>query len=123
MFSLKRLRKSFRYAFKGLGKIFKEEQNLRFQFFAALAVLPLGAVFGISKIEWAILILSITLVIAMEVVNSAVERISDVLKPRLNGYVKEIKDIMAAGVMIASLSAVIIGLIVFWPYLADFLFN
>ena len=59
---------------------------------------------------------AIGLVILMEIVNSAVERVTDVLKPRINGYVKEIKDIMAAAVMLASLVALIIGVIIFWPY-------
>ncbi len=53
----------------------------------------------------------------LEITNSAVERITDVLKPRINGYVKEIKDIMAAGVMMASIIAVVIGIFIFWPYL------
>ena len=51
----------------------------------------------------------------MEIANSAVERVTDVLKPRIDGYVKDIKDIMAAAVMLSSLAAVIIGLIILGP--------
>jgi len=58
----------------------------------------------------------IGLVILMEIINSAIERITDVLKPRLDNYVKEIKDIMAAAVMLASVIAIIVGLIIFIPY-------
>jgi diacylglycerol kinase len=53
----------------------------------------------------------------MELANSAVERVADILKPRIHDYVKEIKDIMAAAVFLASMSAVVIGLIIFLPYL------
>jgi diacylglycerol kinase len=63
------------------------------------------------------IIFAIGLVIIAELVNSAVERITDVLKPRINGYVKEIKDIMAAAVFVSALIAVIVGLIIFVPYI------
>jgi len=117
MIKLKRLGKSFQYALRGLVKTFREEQNLRIQTIIGLMVLILGWYCRLSRWEWALLVFSIGLVVLMEIANSAVERVSDVLKPRINGYVKEIKDIMAAGVMLASLVAVVIGLIIFWPHL------
>jgi len=117
MINIKRLFKSFKYAFRGLFKTFHEEQNLKVQSLAALVIILLGLCFKISRLEWAILILVIGVVILMEIVNSSVERITDVLKPRINGYVKEIKDIMAAAVMLASIIAIIIGIIIFGPYL------
>ena len=119
MVRIKRLYKSFVYSFRGLFKTFKEEQNLKVQTFIGLLALGFGWYFKISRFEWLALILVISLVILMEVVNSAVERVTDVLKPRINGYVKEIKDIMAAAVMLASFIAVIVGLIIFIPYLLD----
>lgn len=116
MIKIKRLLKSFIYAFRGLRKVFKEEQNLRVQSIFAFFVICLGFYFHVSSTEWCFLILSIGLVILMEILNSAVERITDVLKPRLNTYVKEIKDIMAAAVLLSSFLSVFIGLIVFWHY-------
>ena len=116
MINFRRLLKSFMYAGKGLFKTFKEEQNLRVQTSISLLVVVLAWLLKVTYLEWALLILAISLVILMEVVNSAVERITDVLKPRINGYVKEIKDIMAAAVMLASLTAVMIGIIVLGPY-------
>ena len=118
MIKVKRLFKSFNYAWRGLFKTFREEQNLKVQFLAASLVVILGWYFKISQPEWLILILVVGLVILMEIVNSAIERVTDVLKPRINGYVKEIKDIMAAAVMLASIIALIIGLIIFIPYIA-----
>ena len=116
MIKIKRLYKSFTYAFRGLGKTLKEEQNLQIQSIVGLVVIILGWYFRIEVEEWLILIVVIGLVILMELVNSAVERITDVLKPRLDSYVKEIKDIMAAAVMLASVIAIIVGLIIFIPY-------
>ena len=116
MIKIKRLYKSFTYAFRGLGKTLKEEQNLQIQSIAGLVVIILGWYFRIEVEEWLILILVIGLVILMEIINSAIERITDVLKPRLDSYVKEIKDIMAAAVMLASVIAIIVGLIIFIPY-------
>ena len=116
MIKIKRLYKSFTYAFRGLGKTLKEEQNLQIQSIVGLVVIILGWYFRIEVEKWLILILVIGLVILMELINSAVERITDVLKPRLDSYVKEIKDIMAAAVMLASVIAIIVGLIIFLPY-------
>jgi diacylglycerol kinase len=117
MIKIKRLVKSFQYAIRGLVKTVREEQNLQIQGFVALIAIIFGIYFRIDRLEWALLIFVIGLVILMEIANSAVERITDVLKPRINSYVKEIKDIMAAAVMLASIVAVIVGIIIFWPYI------
>lgn len=116
MIRVGRLFKSFGYALKGLFKTFREEQNLRIQSIASLLVVILGIYFNISRSEWLALILVIALVLVAEITNSAVERVTDVLKPRINSYVKEIKDIMAAAVLLSSIAAVIIGLVIFLPY-------
>jgi len=117
MIKIKRLFKSFKYALKGLIKVFKEEQNFRIQSFAGGIVILLGIYFNINSIEWSILVIIIILVLLMEIANSGVERIADVLQPRINSYVKEIKDIMAAAVMVSSFGAIIVGIIIFLPYL------
>ncbi len=117
MIRVKRLAKSFTYAFKGLQKVFKEEQNIRILFFIALVSATLAAYFRISRIEWCVLIISLTLPILMETVNSAVERVADVLKPRIDKYAKEVKDIMAAAVLFASIATLVVGAIIFLPYL------
>jgi len=121
MISLGRLLKSFNYALKGLHKVFREEQNLKMQAGLSLLMAVLGAYFKISFTEWSLFILAVGLVLTAEIINSAVERISDVLKPRINSYVKEIKDIMAAAVLLSSLTAAIIAVLIFWPYLVNLL--
>jgi diacylglycerol kinase len=115
-----RLIKSFTYAFRGLFKIFREEQNLQVESISAIIVIALGFVFQIKPLEWCVILICIALVILMETVNSAIERMADVLKPRIHAYVKEMKDIMAAAVMIASLLSIAVGLIIFLPYFINF---
>ncbi|OGF27811.1 hypothetical protein A2331_06925 [Candidatus Falkowbacteria bacterium RIFOXYB2_FULL_34_18] len=109
--------KSFQYAFRGLLKIFNEEQNLKVHLLITLAVLIFGFIFHVSRFDWIILILIISLVFLMEIINSAVERVSDALKPRIDNYVKEIKDISAAAVMFASIIAILVGVLIFYPYI------
>lgn len=122
MIKIKRLLKSFIYAVKGLRKVFREEQNLRLQTAFGMIAVFFAWFFRVSPLEWIAVVFAVGLVIIMEILNSAVERVSDVLKPRINSYVKEIKDIMAAAVMFASFIAVIVGLIVFWPHIIAYCF-
>lgn len=121
MIKFKRLLKSFNYSFRGLYKVLKEEQNMRIQLLAAIIVVALAIFFHIKAVEWLILIVLMSMVFLAEVINSAVERITDVLRPRINDYVKEIKDIMAAAVMITAITSIIAGIIIFYPYFAAFL--
>ncbi len=111
-----RLLKSFIYAFRGLKKAFCEEQNLRVQAIIGIITTIAGFILKIKPLEWCLLIFAVFLVILMEMLNSAVERMADVLKPRIHEYVKEIKDIMAAAVLLSGILAIIIGLIIFIPY-------
>ncbi len=121
MTDLNRLKKSFGYAFRGLVKTWHEEQNLQVHTVVGVFVMLMAVVFQISRIEWLVLIITILIVLLMEIVNSAVERVTDILKPRIHAYVKEIKDIMAAAVMLSAISAVIVGLIIFAPKIYSFL--
>lgn len=119
MISFRRLIKSFTYAIRGLAKVFREEQNLRIQIMAGFGVFVFGIWVDLARMEWVALFIVSMIVLLMEVVNSAVERITDLFKPRINTYVKEIKDIMAAAVMLSSIGAVVVGLIVLGPHLAS----
>lgn len=117
MFSFKRFIKSFKYAGKGLLQVFKEEQSFRIQIFMALAVLILAVFFRVKSWEAVALVLAMIIVLVLELINSIFERLTDILKPRVHPYAKTIKDIMAATVLIASFGSLIIGLIIFWPYI------
>jgi diacylglycerol kinase len=112
----KRLGKSFVDAGRGLKLVFESEANFRVQIIAGLAALVLSVIFPLLRWERILLILLVFLVLVMEIVNTAVEYISDLLKPRLYHYVGVVKDIMAGAVFLTSLLALTIGLIIFWPH-------
>jgi undecaprenol kinase/diacylglycerol kinase (ATP) len=95
--------------------LFKEEHNSRIHFFVAICVIIAGFVFKVTLYEWMALVFAVGFVIAMEIVNTVIENISDFVSPEKNERIKKIKDLSAAGVLISALTALIIGLIVFIP--------
>ena len=113
---LKRL-ESFRYAFNGLKILIREEHNARVHLVVACCVIMAGLFFQISHHEWLAIILSIGLVISAEAMNTAIENIADFISPERNESIKRIKDLAAAAVLICALTAVVVGLMVFLPYL------
>jgi len=113
---IKRLKKSFLFALNGLKIIVKKEQNFRIHFVIAIIVIILGFLFGIHAWEWVAVLLMIFFVLLLEIVNTIVERVVDMLKPRVNIYVKEAKDLMSAAVLLAAILSIVIGLIIFVPY-------
>ncbi len=117
MFRLSQFLKSFRYAFKGFYIVWKEEQSFRIQILAAVLVLILAFWLKIKLWEIIILVLISVFVLVLEILNSVLERVVDAMRPRINVFVEAIKDMMAAGVLLASVSSVIIGILIFWPYI------
>lgn len=101
--------------------VLKEEQSFQMQLLAGAVVICLIVYFNIKSWEAALLILLVMMVLVLELINSIFERIVDVLKPRLHPYVEEIKDIMAAAVLLASIVSAVIGIIIFWPYINNLL--
>jgi len=115
--SIKRLLKSFQDAVRGIVYVFKHEQNFRIQITIGILVIVLALLFKVRRSELLLLLLLVISVLVLELLNSAVEKFADVLKPRLSFQIEVIKDIMAAVVLVASFGATFIGLIIFWPYL------
>lgn len=116
MVSIKRLFKSFHYASRGIMLAWKSEQSFRVQVCAALVVLLLIWWFAVPLWQAIALVLLIISVLTLELINSVLERFVDVFKPRLHHMVHDIKDLMAGAVLIASLGALIVGLLIFLPY-------
>lgn len=116
MFHFRKTIRSFHYAIRGLGLIFKEEQSFRVQVAAAVIVLVVMFILPVKNWEKTALILVIGWVLVLELINSILERMVDILKPRVHLGVEAVKDIMAAAVFIASLTALAVGLIIFIPY-------
>lgn len=121
MLSFRRLIKSFTDAFRGLRHVFKSEQNFRIQVLAGAFVLAAAIYFPLHNWEVILLILLILLVLLVEILNTVFEYFSDLLKPRLHHYVRVIKDVMAGAVLLTSVVALVVGIIIFYPYLKDLL--
>jgi len=115
--ALGRLRKSFVYASRGLLKVVREEQNFRVELIVAIGVVVLAYELEVTYQDWAILLLAIALVLCLEIVNTVAELISDAVQPKLSHYAKNIKDVVAGGVLVASIAAGIVGIVVFSHYL------
>jgi diacylglycerol kinase len=112
---LPRLVKSFQYAGRGLSQAWNEELNFRIEVVASAVILFLGWWLDLDVIKISILALTCGFVLALELVNTMIEHISDVLKPRLDHYVRQIKDLSSAAVLVASIAAVIIGICLLLP--------
>lgn len=104
---------AFKYAFAGIFAVLKKERNLKIHFAAAVLVILAGFYFETSRLEWLVLVLIITLVIALEIGNSAIETTIDLACPRTHPKAKFAKDAAAGAVLVAAIGAVVIGIIIF----------
>jgi len=108
---------SFYHACRGLVSVFKSERNFRIQIFLGIIAISAGIYLPLKNWELILVILMVVMVLSMEIVNTVFEYFTDLLKPRLHHYVGSVKDIMAGGVLIASVGALVMGLLIFLPYL------
>jgi diacylglycerol kinase len=111
--------KSFLDAFNGLFYIIKTQANFRIQAILGVLAITLGFILNISVIEWCLIILLIGLVLGLEAINSSLEILCDKVEQDYNESIKRIKDIAAFAVLIISISALIIGSIIFLPKIID----
>ncbi len=114
-FSVRDRLKSFRYAFNGLLQLFCEEHNSWIHLAAAIFAITAGVIFNIKTIEWIAITFAIGFVFTAELLNSSIERLADFASQSENEFIKKIKDLAAAGVLISAIAALIIGLIIFVP--------
>ena len=108
---------SFKNSFNGLKVAFFEEQSFKIQAILALVVVILMFSFPLHFIERAILVLSISFVLGLELLNSQIERALDTAQFDHNPKIKDIKDLSSSAVLVASVGALIVGLFIFIPYL------
>jgi len=114
-FSVRKRITSFIYAFNGLRIVALVEHNFRIHMLAAALVVLAGFCFSISHNEWIAIILIIVLVLSLEIMNSAIERLADVVSPERNEKIKEIKDMSAGAVLLAAIASLVIAGIIFLP--------
>ena len=114
--SSKNLLKSFRYAFSGIKYTFNNSRNFKIQFLFAFLSLILGYILQLNKIDYLILLVTIFSVLILEILNTSIESLVDlVIKKKFSYLAKISKDCSAGAVLLASINSVIIGLYLFIP--------
>jgi diacylglycerol kinase len=112
---LKRRWRSFRYAFAGLAALLRSTPNARIHLAAALAAIGLGWGLGLSVVEWCVVALCISTVLAAEAFNTALEQLTDLVSPDCHPLAGKAKDLAAAAVLLTALGAAAAGLLLFGP--------
>ena len=107
--------KSVGYAIKGAYKLITTEHSVMVQFSIAVILIIAGFIFHISREEWMIQILAFGLVLGVESLNTAVEKIADFIHPEFHDRIGFIKDIAAGAVMFAATAAIAVGLLIYVP--------
>lgn len=110
-----RLTKSFGFAIKGIQYVFASEANIKIHLIVSLLVVICGFIFNISITEWLLCLLCMSIVIGMEMMNTAIENLVNLVSPEKNKTAGLVKDIAAGAVLITVVFSVIIGLIIFVP--------
>lgn len=110
----KRIR-SIGYAFKGAYLLLKTEPSIQVQAGVAVLVTIMGFVFGLSITEWCLQTLAITVVMAAEGLNTAIEDTADFVEPGHDKRIGKLKDIAAGAVFITAVGAIIVGLLLYVP--------
>jgi diacylglycerol kinase (ATP) len=109
--------KSFRFAFTGAYKLVTTEHSIMVQFSLGLIMTAAGFCFGITKTEWLFQVFAVGLVLSIEGLNTAVEKMADFIHPDFHTKIGFIKDIAAGAVFFAALAALTIACIIYVPYI------
>ncbi len=117
MLSLRLFFKSLKNAWRGLCDIARTEQSFRIQLFVGVGVLLCVILLPLQVWERILLLLLVVSVLVLEIVNSIFERLADAVHPRLNPMVREVKDMMAGAVLLATVSAAIVGAVLILPHI------
>lgn len=113
--------RSFGYAFEGIWTGIRNERNMRIHCLAVIAVTCAGTLFHITAAQWCICLLLFALVISLELVNTAVEAVVDLVTEEKKPLAKIAKDTAAGAVLFAALISAVVGLIIFVPYIVELL--
>ncbi len=110
---------SFQYAFYGIWHTIKTQRNAQVHLSIGVIILAIGLILDLTLTDWAILVLTMGFVIAMEMLNTAAESAMDLITTEFNPYVKVVKDVAAGAVLVAALTAVVVGLLILGPPLLE----
>lgn len=111
------LHQSFHHAARGLQEMLLNERNFQIEVVAFLINILLILYLQVSAIEAAVIIIICATVLSLEAVNTAIEQICDVVQPSVDPRIKAVKDIAAGAVLLVSISSVIVGALIYLPYL------
>lgn len=114
-FSWKARGASFSFAFRGLVALFRTEHNARLHGGLTASALLLSILLHISKTEWLLLLIAMTLVWITEIMNTAIEKAMDFISKEKHPQIALVKDLAAAAVLLSAVAALIIGTIIFLP--------
>jgi diacylglycerol kinase (ATP) len=114
-FSIKARIRSFQFAFAGLRAFIQTQHNAWIHAAAAITVVALGIYCHLSPTEWMFIVVAITLVFVLELINTIIEALCNLITEAYSPQIKFIKDVAAAAVLISAFAAVVIGFIIFIP--------
>jgi diacylglycerol kinase len=115
------LLRSFGFALEGVSYLIRTQRSAQIEIVIGVAVIAVATWLDISAIEWAVLVLAMALVLALEALNTAIELAVTLASPERHPLAKAAKDVAAAMVLIAAIGAAVVGVIVLGPRLASIL--
>lgn len=116
-FNYKKLSSSFDNAIRGVIFLLKSEQNARIHAVITILVGIAAYILEVTRIEVAILFMAVILVFAIEIINTAIEKVFDLLHPQDHQLIRAVKDAMAGAVLISAIIATVVALLIFLPYI------
>ena len=115
----KHLWRSFVNSWEGIVYAFKTEISFRIELGIILVVVLFAIIVNVSAVDAAILTIMIASVLVLELINTAIERIVDEMKPGISTFAKHVKDLTAGAVLVAVVASALVGIFIFLPYLKD----
>jgi len=112
---------SFKFAFQGILHMLRGEANARIHLVAAVVVIAAGFLFGLTMTEWLMVIFAIGFVFSAELFNSAIEELVNLVSPGYHEKAGKVKDMAAGAVLVAAITAAVIGIIIFGPKIVSLL--
>jgi len=113
------LLRSFGYAFAGIAYIVRTQRNARIELAVGVLAIALAVWLGLSPLEWAVLAITIALVLALEWINTSLELAVSLASPERHPSAKAAKDVAAACVLLGAITSVVVGLLLFAPRLVS----
>lgn len=111
---VRKLIESFNYAFEGIIYALKTQRNMKIHFFIAIVVLTLSLFFDLSKMEFLVLLLTISIVIIAEMINTSIEAAIDLITDKYHLFAKIAKNVAAGAVLIAAINSIIVAYLIFF---------